>query len=350
MAPNEEHVELIVEAVKTLVEKRLAPLAEEIKTLRREVAGLSFLTREDAAATYASAKDLPSQIDARLAAVSERVAELSGRLSAMPVPKDGAPGRDGVDGKSVTPDDVRPMLESMVAAIPKAQDGAPGRDGVSVDMDEVRAAIGVEVARSVAALPVAKDGAPGKDGRDGVDGAPGEKGDPGERGEKGESGADGKVGPAGDRGEKGIDGAAGRDGIDGRNGIDGTPGEKGKDGIDGKDGAPGRDGLAGRDGLPGEKGADGRDGVDGLGIDDVDVELKDDGRTLVLKFSGGGRVKSSEIVVPWQIYRGVWKAGTYQRGDVVTYAGAQWTAKADTSSTPPSDDWQLSVKRGADAK
>jgi hypothetical protein len=38
----------------------------------------------------------------------------------MEPPKDGVPG---VDGKSVTVDDVRPVLEELVAALPKAQDG-----------------------------------------------------------------------------------------------------------------------------------------------------------------------------------------------------------------------------------
>lgn len=93
------------------------------------------------------------------------------------------------DGKSVTIDDVRPVLEELVAKIP------PAKDGKDIDAQEVSALVTVEVAKSVAALPpakdgkdsdpemtaqmvaqevakipVPKDGEPGHDGKDGRDG------------------------------------------------------------------------------------------------------------------------------------------------------------------------------------
>ncbi len=80
-------------------------------------------------------------------------------VAAIPVPKD---GRDGADGVSVTADDVLPVLEArvaeLVAAIPAPKDGRDGSDGKDVDIEAVRAM----VAEQVAALPPAKDGEPGK--------------------------------------------------------------------------------------------------------------------------------------------------------------------------------------------
>jgi hypothetical protein len=143
---------------------------------------------------------------------ADMMRELKDRLASV---KDGAAGRDGIDGK----------------------DGAPGRDG----LDGVNG----------------EDGAPGRDGVDGERGADGADG---------KHGADGEPGIAGAPGRDGIDGKDGADGapgLDGANGVDGTVGSPGRDGIDGKDGvdgAPGRDGDQGPQGVPG---ADGRDGIDG---------------------------------------------------------------------------------------
>lgn len=67
---------------------------------------------------------------------------------------DGAPGRDGTDGKSVTPEDLAPMLEGLIAKWAleferRAQD---------------------TLQKAVDRLPVPKDGRDGVDGKDGRDG------------------------------------------------------------------------------------------------------------------------------------------------------------------------------------
>jgi hypothetical protein len=55
---------------------------------------------------------------------------------------------------------------------------------------------------------------------------------------------------------------------------------------------------------------------------------------------------------PTKEYRGVWREGSYQRGDEVTHDGSRWIALADTATRPgtPNSQWQLSVKRGRNGK
>jgi len=126
------------------------------------------------------------------------------------------------------------MVVDRIASVKDGKDGAPGRDGIdggSVKLDDLVPIISVEVSKAVSAIPIPKDGEPGAPGRDGIDGHPG---------------------------ERGIDGAAGRDGTDGTNGIDGkdgAPGERGADGAHGRDGIDGKEGDAGRDGIDGKDGS-----------------------------------------------------------------------------------------------
>jgi integrin beta 3 len=160
-------------------------------------------------------------------------------------------------------------------------------------------------------------GEPGAPGRDGQDGAPGEPGAPG---------AEGPPGPAG---------AAGRDGVDGQAGRDGVPG------------APGQ---AGRDGKDGERG---KDGMDGFALEDLNIETDDDGRNFILSFKREGvALETRSCRTATTLYRGVWKAGDYHKGDGVTWGGSFWIAQQDTATKPdtPECDWQLAVKRGQNGK
>lgn len=129
-------------------------------------------------------------------------------IEARPAPEKGEPGADGA---SVTLDDVQPVIQAaldgfsskamaLIAAIPKpkdgrdgvdGKDGAPGKDGVdgkSITVDDVAPMLERKMAewaldferraqetlqRAIDRMPVPKDGAPGKDGRDGVDGKDG---------------------------------------------------------------------------------------------------------------------------------------------------------------------------------
>lgn len=74
---------------------------------------------------------------------------------------EGVAGRDGVDGKSVTVEEIRPLVIQEVAAAVKAIP-AP-KDGASVSLDDMRPVIASGIQEAIKALPIPKDGAPGKD-------------------------------------------------------------------------------------------------------------------------------------------------------------------------------------------
>jgi hypothetical protein len=161
----------------------------------------------------------------------------------------------------------------------------------------------------------------------GPPGTPGEKGAPGALGPPGAPGPVGERGAAGERGE---------------------PGDQGPQGFEGAPGRDGRDGLPGVSGVTGERGKDGRDGVDGkdgLGVADLDV-VYDGERRLVVRWTNGDRLVERAWIMPIAIYRGVWREGSYEPNDVVTYAGSTFICKIDTIQKPETDDWRLSVKRG----
>lgn len=81
-------------------------------------------------------------VDRNIAAVIARVSAVEELFSDLPAPKDGEPG------KSVSLDDVKPLIADAVAAIPLP------KDGKSVTLDEVKPLIAAEVKK----LPIPKDG------------------------------------------------------------------------------------------------------------------------------------------------------------------------------------------------
>ena len=213
---------------------------------------------------------------------------------AQNLPSPGKDGRDGVDGKDADPAEIERQVNAAVAKamgeLPKPQDGK------SVSVDDVRPLIEQQVTKAVEALPKAKDGV-------------------------------------------GLAGAL----------ID----QKGHLVVTLSDGSHRTLGLVvGRDGVDGQKGDPGKDGRDGFSLSDFDTELKDDGRTLLLKFGSGDVLETHELVFPVVIDRGVWKEQDYQQGDGVTWGGSFWIAQKDTATKPdtPDSDWRLAVKRGRDGR
>jgi hypothetical protein len=211
--------------------------------------------------------------------------------------KDGAPGRDGIDGKSVTVDEVAPLIASEVqkafSGFPVPKDGRDGQDGKSFTLEDAAPLIEQITQKAGSLIPAPKDGRDGIDGKDGL---------------------------AGERGEKGADGRDGKDAdpveivkllvpeVEKRfieNPV--FKGPKGDPGRDGRDGAPG-----GPPGPQGEKG--------------------EPGKSI--------------------IYRGVYEAGMSAKdGEAVTFGGSLWIANQDTSEKPgESPAWRLAVKRGRDGK
>lgn len=99
-------------------------------------------------------------------------------------------------------------------------------------------------------------------------------------------------------------------------------------------------------------GKDGAQGKPGFSLSSFDTQMGEDGRTLVLAFESGDIKEFHEITFPAVIYRGVWSEGkTYDRGDMVTWAGSVWHCDKDgQAGKPEGEGWTLAVKRGRDGK
>ncbi len=148
--------------------------------------------------------------------VDKAVAPLVERLTALEAReplngKDGADGRDGSDGKDADPEAiaalVREEVERAVAALPKPQDGkSVTADDLAPLIDQ---SVSTAVSEAVKAIPVPKDG---RDGRDGLDAVTPLLKD----GVLLFTMSDGSVKEVGQvQGRDGADGAPGRDGADG---------------------------------------------------------------------------------------------------------------------------------------
>lgn len=280
-------------------------------------------------------------VSAAQAPLIERIAALEARE-----PEKGEPGRDGIDGKD-------------------GESGRDGRDGVSVDQEAVEAMVHDAVERAAAALPTPKDGEPGKPGRDGIDG---KDANPAEIRRLIDDAlnaavaelpkpADGKsisvedVRPLLEELVRQI--PAPKDGHDGAGIAAALIDRDGRLILTLSDGSAHPLGVVvGRDGAPGAAGRDGHDGKDGGRFEDIEIDF-DGERTFSLAFvREGERREFGAFVVPAMIYRGVWRAGAYERGDAVTFGGSLFVAMQATSARPETagDDWRLAVKRGRDGK
>ncbi|MBZ9759489.1 hypothetical protein LB553_01130 [Mesorhizobium sp. CA8] len=336
----------VVGVVKTYMERTVAPLLTRIDALEKAIASMPIpKDGKDAdveeVAALAAASILPDIMEVRgmveaLQTMPDVPALVAEAIAAIPAPKDGEPG------KSITVDDVAPLIADEVAKavadIRVPEDGKPGADGKDADPEIVKAL----VAEAVAALPPAERG---KDADPALveelvirhaerilagwerpkDGVPGEKGS---------DGRDGEQGPAGRDGKDGLDAveflrdANGHLIVTMSNGKTRDLGE-----VNGKDGAPG---------------APGKDGIDGVGFADMDMVETDEG--VFLRFTRGDVVKDWRLPVPR--YCGIYSAGkSYYVGDSVTWGGSLWIAQEPTTDKPDSGKgWKLAVKRGADGK
>lgn len=233
--------------------------------------------------------------------------------SIIPVAINGIDGKDGIDGKSISVDDVLPFVKSLVeeeiSKIPVPQNGKDGKDGEKGEKGDP-----------------GQDGAPGQNGVDGKDGKDGRDGIDGAKGEKGEAGQDGA---------KGKDGAPGRDGVDGKDGKDGEKGEvgpqgeRGEKGLDGAPGADGKDGAKGADGLPGKDGQDGKDGIDGKSVDVSEITsivktLVGEAFAKVELPKDGLKGEDGRDAMHLQILPSIDEAKSYPRGTYASFKGGLW--------------------------
>lgn len=98
---------------------------------------------------------------------------------------------------------------------------------------------------------------------------------------------------------------------------------------------------------------DGKDGRDGLEIEDFDLSISDDGRTLTVSLKRGETVVEKSVRLPIPQDAGIYKDGQkYDKGDGVTFGGSWWIAQVDSPKGKPgtSSEWRLAVRRGKDAR
>lgn len=286
---------------------------------------------------------------------------------------------------ALPPPEIEPLVARhvglAVAALPPAEDGHTPTE------DEIRPIVADLVASSVAAIPRAVDGQHGIGINDAMLDADGHlvlvMSD-------GQSKTLGRVrGTDGKRGASVMHGIVDADGIlalhmsDGRivpTGI--VRGKDGNDGDPGKRGAPGRDAIeiTIRSGIDETKSyaagiyATWRGGVIGSvrqtdpvveddiaaagwivvqnGVAQEIVRDTDEGRTVervAIYTNGQSFIHRTKTATP--IYRGVWRDGRFERGDMVTHGGSLWHCDRDTDGAPEqSRDWTLAAKRGRDGK
>lgn len=285
--------ELFGQAMGEAIRKAVAPLHDEIATLKAQLAerpDYPALIAQEVAKAAAAIRVPADGKDCDMAAVQEMVAQA---VKALPPPKD---GQDGKDGRSVSTTDVIKELEPMLEATLKSwQQDAAGR-----------------LDAAIKTLPVPKDGAPGKDG---------------ERGPQGEKGADG-VGLAGAM----IDRA-------GELMVTLTDGTLKSLGV-----------VVGKDGADG---VDGKNGTDGLSLDAFDMEYLDETHEVRIKAACAGRVKEVRFPAGGLRPAGYWREGTKAKAcEAWVHDGSLWIATKDTAGKPQtqSEDWVIAARKGRDGE
>lgn len=228
---------------------------------------------------------------------------------------------------------VREYVDQRLSALPAPRDGAPGAPGKDADADLVREL----VAAAFEALPPPKEGPPGPQGP---------------AGETGPAGKDGERGADGERGHDGKDGAPGRDGADGKSVtiedvrpiLDAAAANwaleferRAQERLEAAIAA-----------IPKPK-----DGLDGLSIEDLEVEHDGDG-TLIFRFARGEVKREFPVRLPRFRDKGVWREeneSEYREGDGVSCGGSLWLAQRDAPEGRPDSGnghWRLAVQRGRD--
>ncbi|MDH1962636.1 phage gp6-like head-tail connector protein [Klebsiella quasipneumoniae] len=307
-------------------EEKLAALTKEVSTLKNTTAPDFTAQLADAVASLPAPK-IPELPDIG-AMVSEAVAALP----------------PAQDGKSVTPEDVRPLLQELVTAavgeIPVPRDGKdydpavlkqavddavaalpPAQDGKSVTPEDVRPLLQELVTAAVGEIPVPRDGKdydpavlkqavddavaalpPAQDGRDALQL---------------------EIQPFIDEGKSYTRGSYATHNGGLWRAYEKTHGMRGWECI-----------------------------VDG--VSDVDISMNGQRNFIVTVNRASGASEKKSFDIPTMVYRGVFKSGyEYLPGDTVTWGGSLWHCDEQTQDKPGetgSKGWTLAAKRGRDGR
>ncbi|MDI7003275.1 phage portal protein [Klebsiella pneumoniae] len=361
-------------------EEKLAALTKEVSTLKDTTAPDFTAQLADAVASLPAPK-IPELPDIG-AMVSEAVAALppaqdgksvtpedvrpllqelvTAAVGEIPVPRDGKDYDPAVlkqavddavaalppaqDGKSVTPEDVRPLLQELVTAavgeIPVPRDGKdydpavlkqavddavaalpPAQDGKSVTPEDVRPLLQELVTAAVGEIPVPRDGKdydpavlkqavddavaalpPAQDGRDALQL---------------------EIQPFIDEGKSYSRGSYATHNGGLWRAYEKTHGMRGWECI-----------------------------VDG--VSDVDISMNGQRNFIVTVNRASGASEKKSFDIPTMVYRGVFKSDDeYLPGDTVTWGGSLWHCDEQTQDKPGetgSKGWTLAAKRGRDGR
>lgn len=319
----------VVAAVKAHVDQSLAPVIDRLAAVEKAIS--AALTDADMDAVKSDVESLRKAIASLPVSVAPELPDIpamvADAVAALPEPE---------PGKSVTLDDVRPLIEEAaqkavaVLPVPEAKEvdmGAVGatiaaevervlsgwerpQDGKSVKAEELAPIVAECVQKAVDALPKPKDGCGIRDLLIDREGA--------------------LVATMDDGRMKNLGAVVGRDGVD----VDMAAV---KQAI-----------LDEVKAIPRPK-----DGADGFSLKHFDATLMDDGRTVLLSFEDGERSYKVELGFPIVLDRGVFKEdGSYSKGDGVTWGGCFWIAQMDNPEGKPDSGkgWRLAVKKGRDGK
>ena len=166
----------VVSAVRAHVDKSMAPIVARIEAIERKLAEPAAVDGDDLDAVKSDVEslrkaiaDLPAPVAPELPDIPAMIAEA---VAAIPAPE---------NGKDADPEVIRQMVAEAVAEVPPAKDGADAdmeavaaqvkelvdttlagwerpQDGKSVTVEELRPLVDESVQRAVSGLPVAKDG------------------------------------------------------------------------------------------------------------------------------------------------------------------------------------------------
>ncbi|HCJ0623177.1 TPA: phage portal protein [Klebsiella variicola] len=360
---------------------------EKLAALTKEVSTLKDTTAPDFTAQLASAvASLPAPKIPELPDIGAMVSEA---VAALPLPQ---------DGKSVTPEDVRPLLQELVTAavgeIPVPRDGKdydpavlkqavddavaalpPAQDGKSVTLEDVRPLLQELVTAAVGEIPVPRDG---KDYdpavlkqavEDAVAALP--------------PAQDGKsVTPEDVRPllQELVTAAVGeipvpRDGKDYdpavlKQAVEDAvaalpPAQDGRDALqleiqpfidEGKSYTRGSYATHNGGLWRAYEKTHGMRGWECIvdGVSDVDISMNGQRNFIVTVNRASGASEKKSFDIPTMVYRGVFKSGDeYLPGDTVTWGGSLWHCDEQTQDKPGetgSKGWTLAAKRGRDGR
>lgn len=328
MRELEAQAKALVPVLRDYVKGIFQPLSDRLDEAEEKIKAVKVLSLEEVLA----------QVDYN--AITDRaLIELKAFVDSLPLPE---------NGKDADPELVKQLIDEAVAAIPRPENGRDGKNGVagkSVEPEELRPLIAEELSKAIGELPVPNNGVDGKDGAAGKDGVDG-KSVPVEEVRRMVDDAVAKAFSAISAPKNGLDGEPGRDAAE----LEILPAiDEAKSYARGTYAQHANGLWRAYERTHGMKGWE----CIVAGVSGIEVTSDDDREFAVKCVLSTGVVEHKTFHMPCMIYRGVFKEGMHHPGDTVTWGGSLWHCDEPTSDKPGevgSKGWTLAAKRGRDGK